>query len=452
VVKRYTKEAMAALWLESAKFNQWVQSLLAVLSARVIAGEIDREIFNQIRATVNVDVERVHELDGLFKHDASALIETARESLRKAGISEEKIVALGAQVTSYDMEDPAFSLIIGEALDLILKATADLVSILTLRAEEFKETPCIFVTHGQPAVPGYLGLRFCRWIAMLRRDEKRIRNVQTQMEVGKFSGPGGIYDELDPEIERNACDFLALDSDEASSQIIHRDRHASVMASLAICACNISQIANDLWLMCAYPRLEAREYTDPDQRGSTAMPHKKNPINLEKLRGLSSPIRAYAMVALEHVMTYEERAIDQSSSERIIWPDATILLHYMLVTMTEVISKMLFFPAQMKANLDKLEGIWAAQYVKNTLWKKAIFELEFQGTNGEKEALPTYKWVQACAFEAWDQETNEPAMPLQLVLRKQRIHLYLTEEELDRCFDLSWVLRNADAIYARFGI
>lgn len=452
MVKRYARAAMVALWLEPAKFNQWVQSLLAVLQARVVSGQIDRETFERIRATVCVDVDRVHELDGVFKHDASALIETARESLRKAGVVEDDIVALGAKVTSYDMEDPAFSIIIGKALDLILKAINDLISVLTLRAKEFKDTPCVFLTHGQAAVPGYLGLRFCRWIAMLRRDEKRIRFAQTQMKVGKFSGPGGTYDELDPEVEKNACDWLGLAVDEASSQIIHRDRHAFVMTTLAICACNLSQIANDLWQMCAYPRLEAREYTNPDQRGSTAMPHKRNPINLEKLRGLSSPLRSYALIALEHVMTWDERAIDQSSSERIIWPDATILLHYMLVTMAEVISKMLFFPIQMKVNLDNLKGIWAAQYVKNILWDKGIYELEFTHPNGAHENQPTYKWVQSCAFLSWDQETNQPVRSLREVLVEQGILNYLFPEELDRCFDLGWILRNAPAIYARFGI
>jgi adenylosuccinate lyase len=443
---------MAALWIDEAKFGQWVQSLLAVLHGRVLAGQIDEDTFQQINSAVGVDVERVQELDRQFSHDASALIETARESLRKAKIDETTTVKLGAKVTSYDMEDPAFSIIICKALDLILKANKDLVAVLILRADEFKTTPCIFLTHGQPAVPGYLGLRFCRWIAMLLRDQKRIKSVQRQMRVGKFSGAGGIYDELDPGLEKSACDWLGLETDEASSQIIHRDRHAWVMTTLAVAASNVSQIANDLWLMCAYPRSEAREYTDPNQRGSTAMPHKKNPINLEKIRGLSSPVRAYALVASEHVMTYDERAIDQSSSERIIWPDATILLHYMLVSMAEIVSKMLFFPTKMKANLDKLQGIWAAQYVKNLLWDKGIYELEFGGLTGEKEMLPTYRWVQACAFEAWNQATNEPLTPFLLVLRKHRIHLYLTEEELNRCFDLRHVLRNAGAIYARFGI
>ncbi|MBM2820531.1 MAG: purB [Candidatus Berkelbacteria bacterium] len=457
MLKRYTKPPMDSVWVEQAKFDQWVESLLAVLYARVQKRQIDQESFDLISQSVDVNVERVHELDKEFQHDAQALIETVRESLRAAGINEMTTALMGARITSYDMEDPAFGVLIVKSLDLILLELEKLLITLKARASEFRRTKCIFMTHGQPAVPGFLGIKFCRWIASFERDRQWIRQARENIRVGKFSGAGGTYDELDPDIEEIACKRLGLEADEASSQIIQRDRHARVMTALAICACNISQAANELWGMCSYPRNEAREYFSPTQRGSSAMPHKKNPIKLEQLRGMSSPMRSYAMAALEHIMTWDERAIDQSSTERIIWPDATTLVHYMLTTLRETVGKMIFYPKRMQANLDYLQGIWAAQYVKNVLWDKGVFELKFfesgfEEPNRKCEILPTYKWIQLCAFVAWDQSTNQPVKPLRAVLIDQGIEIYLDEEELDPCFDLNHILRNADVIYSRFGI
>jgi len=450
MIPRYTKSEMAAVWTEQAKFGHWVQSVLAVLSTLARRGEIDPITFTQIAEKVTFDLARVHELDRKFNHDAQALIEAAKESLVREGLSEKAVALFGMKITSYDMEDPAFSTMIGQALNLIEAAIDQTTKVLKRRMYEFRDTLCIFQTHGQAAVPGYLGIKFARWVAMLERDKARLHHCRERVRVGKFSGAGGVYDELSPEIEVEACAYLGLGIADGTSQIIHRDRHAEVMCVLAICGCDIAQIANELWLMCSYPRSEAREYFDPNQRGSSAMPHKRNPITLERLRGMSSLPRSYAMAALEQVMTYDERAIDQSCVERVIWPDATILLHYMLVTLEATVDRMVFFPERMKENFRNLQGIWAAQYVKNELLMAGVTELPFTHPDGQVEVLPTYKWVQACAFAAWDVDTNRPIRPLREVLLDQGILQFLPTQKFEECFDLKMILRYAEAIYLRY--
>lgn len=453
MIKRYTKPVMAAVWEEKAKFSLWVQSLLAVLYAFCKQGKISAEDLLEITENVDFTVNRVNKLDAKFNHDAGALIEACRETLRRKGLSEKQLVSFGKKITSYDMEDPAFSRMICNALELLIEAIDEAIEVLRNRAREFQSTECILLTHGQLATPGYLGLRMIRWMTMLERDRIRLRKCIETMNVGKFSGATGAYDELDPKIEKIACDHLRLDVADGTSQIIHRDRHAEVMSMITICACNIAQIANDLWHMCEYPRSEAREFFDISQRGSTAMPHKRNPITLERLRGLASVMRGFDLAALEQVVTFDERAIDQSSVERIIWPDATILLHYMLVTFTVTFGKMVFFPDKMSENLDNVHGIWGAQYIKNALWDKGVTKLWFRFPNGRRKKLPVYKWVQSCAFEyAWDAITNQPKEHLEDVVNKQGIRKYLTHREVERCFDLVYVLRNAQAIYKKHGI
>ena len=463
MISRYTKKAMGDNWLESSKYGLWGLSLVAALWIMVQRGKLTEGEFAMVKENLKIDPQRVKELDeGTpekpgFNHDAQAAIEAGKESLRAVGIPEKVIAQLGAHITSYDMEDPAFARQIVIACNHILQAINRAILALKKRAAEHRYTKCVFLTHGQVATPGYLGLRICRWITMLERDKRRITFVRDEMCVGKFSGATGINDELTPDEEKMACEYLELDVADGTSQIIHRDRHSAVMAMLTICARNVSQIANDLWLMCAYPRSEAREYTNPNQRGSSAMPHKKNPITVERLRGMSSAMIGYLTAALEQQMTYDERAIDQSSVERIVWPDATILLHFMLEGLAASVEKFVFFPQKMLANLEAVQGIWASQYVKNALWDKGIYELPFYETNfmdpEDGEQLKSiYVWVQSCAFKAWNRDTNTPVLPLKDVFIDQGIEKYMEMEELDQCFDVDYVLRHADVIYSRCGI
>lgn len=456
MITRYSRPSMENHWKgDTRKFKLWGQSLIAILWALFKTGKVSEESFIAIRDHLDIDPNQARELDKIFGHDAQAAIEAGKESLRAKEVAENIIALTGWKLTSYDMEDPAFARLICEACDLIIKAIEDLIFEMKIRASQYKQTPCVFLTHGQVATPGYLGLRICRWIDALQRDINRIRIARDQMNIGKFSGATGIYDEVTPEEERLACEYLGLEVATGTSQIIHRDIHATVMAMLVICSRNVSQIANDLWHMCEYPRSEAREYFSPTQRGSSAMPHKKNPIKTEQIRGLSSTMTGYLVAAIEQVITFDERAIDQSSTERIIWPDATILLHYMLESLAENIKKFTFFPAKMKENLDYVQGLWASQYVKNALWEKGVTHLPFpvyRNNSLTTELQPTYAWVQSCAFQSWNRELNKPVQAFRLVLELHGIEEYLSEEELDRCFDFDYVLRHADIIYARYGI
>lgn len=445
MIERYTRPEMRELWDPRTKFGMWLKVELAVLAARMEWGEVSPDEYNAILQKADFTVERINELDegpGGFRHDMLAFIETCKETMRAAGLPEAWIGRFHEGVTSYDIEDPAFCLLLVHSADLILTEIAKLHDALFARAREHKETLVMGITHGQAAEVTTLAARMLNWVDALERDSARILSAQLELKVGKFSGAVGIYGDIDPRIEECACIRLGLQPAKTSTQIIHRDRHAAYMAALCVLAGNLGHIAHNLRLMCSFSRLEAREPFRKGQRGSSRMPHKKNPIVLERIRGMAAQMRGYLSPVMEMIATDDERSIDQSCVERISWTDATTLIHYMLYQLTNVVSGMEFFPETMLANIDRTLGQCGSGYVKNLLFEKGAPELQFQG-----QSMSVYDWVQECSFKAWGEQ-----MHLKDVMIGEGVLSVVSEEELNRCFDYSHYVRHAHVIYERFGI
>jgi adenylosuccinate lyase len=436
---------MRELWDPARKFGTWLSVELAVLAARMEWGEVSPDEYSAILQKADFTVERINELDegpGGFRHDMLAFIETCKETMRAAGLPEAWIGRFHESVTSYDIEDPAFCLLLVQSADLILTEIAKFRDALFARAREHKETLVMGITHGQAAEVTTLATRMLNWVDALERDSARILSAQLELKVGKFSGAVGIYSDMDPRIEECTCIRLGLKPAKIATQIIHRDRHAAYMAALCVLAGNLEHIAHNLWLMCSFPRLEAREPFRKGQRGSSAMPHKKNPVVLERIRGMAAQMRGYLGSIMEMIATYDERSIDQSCVERLSWPDATTLVHYMLYQLTSVISDMQFFPETMRANIDKTLGQCGSGYVKNLLFSKGVAQLTFQG-----QPMTVYDWVQECANKAWEEQRH-----LREVMVEEGVLEHVSQSDLNRCFDYNHYVRNAPIIYKRFGI
>lgn len=445
MIPRYIRPEMRELWEPARKFGTWLKVEFAVLTARMELREVSPDEYNAILQKADFTVERINELDEGpqgFKQDMLAFVEACKETMRTTGVPEAWIGRFHESVTSYDIEDPAFSLLLVQSADLILTEIAKLHDALFAQARKHKETKVMGITHGQAAEVTTLAARMLGWVDALERDSARILSAQLELKVGKFSGAVGIYGDIDPRIEESACTKLGLKPARIATQIIHRDRHAAYMTALCILARDLAHIAHNLWLMCEFPRLEAREPFRKGQRGSSQMPHKKNPWHLERIRGMGNQMIGYLVPVMIEVVTYDERALDQSSVERISWPDATSLVHFMLHSLTEQVAKMQFFPETMLFNIDKTLGQCGSGYVKNLLFSKGVTQLTFQG-----QPMAVYDWVQECANKAWTEQRH-----FREVVIEEGILEQVSQDDLDRCFDYNYYVRNAETIYARFGI
>ncbi len=434
---------MKHLWSMRTKYGLWLRVELAVLWARMLAREITRDTYRRVRDAAKYSVRRITFLDegpSGFRHDMNAFIENVKERLRKAGVPEDMVNRFHESVTSYDVEDPAFMLQLVRSLDLIIKELAKLRVALVTRAQEHKHTAMMGVTHGQWAEPITLGAKFVVYIEALERDLERLRTARGQLTVGKFAGIVGVYGNLTPQLEAAACRRLGQ-RPVLGTQIIHRDIHAQYMAALAILASNLEHVALNIWLMCQSCRGEAREPFRANQRGSSRAPHKKNPILGENLRGLAAAVRGFQSMAQEMIATADERDISQSCVERIAWPGATSIVHFMLVRLTSVIKGVEFFPDRMLVNIAASQGQTASGYVKDLLIRSGVEVLPFDGVD-----RPIYEWVQACAFAAW------PNRHLKDEMIDRGLLGFVARYDLDQCFDIDWQLRNIDGIFERAGI
>lgn len=446
MIRRYTPKALGPVWSLSAKYNSWLKVSLAILLAKVRLGMISSQDYEQIKRNARVNVRRITELDegpGGFNHDMNAFNHQVKESLRSKGVPEETIGLFNQGVTSYDVEDSGFSLILLQVGGIVLPAARQLVGTLRQRAHEHTDTLVMGITHGQAAEVTTLGLKLLGFVDMLDRDIERITTAQYMMRYGRLAGAVGNYGHLGTELEKEVMGILGLKSPRISTQILHRDRHAAYMDSFALLAENLGHIAHNLWQMCQFPRLEAREPFKKGQRGSTQMPHKKNPIMLERMRGMTIMVRAYCLMIKSAVATSDERAIDQSCIERVAWPDGTCLVLYMLEKLEGIVSKIEFFDEQMARNIRLTRGVLGSSYIKDLLLEKGISELDYRGQSQE-----TYRWVQSCAFEAWDDGNRH----MRDVVIGLGILDHVTEAELEGCFDNQRHLVHVGEVYERFGI
>jgi adenylosuccinate lyase len=429
LIPRYTREQMGRVWSDDNKYSKWLEVELAATETLAEAGQVPAEAAAKIRARARVDAARINELEAKVKHDVIAFTMNVGESI--ADPSAARWLHYG--MTSNDVVDTAQALLVREASRLIEAGLAEFGEVLARRAEEFRHTPQIGRTHGVHAEPITFGLKLANWYAENQRNLERFSVASAQMRVGKIAGAVGNASHLGPEIEERICRRLGLAVAPVASQVVQRDRHAHFVSTLALVAATLEKIAVEIRHL---QRTEVREAEEPfggEQRGSSAMPHKRNPVTCEQVSGLARIVRSHLVAAYENVALWHERDISHSSVERIILPDSTILVDYMLAKMIAVVRDMRVFPERMKKNLDRTRGLVFSGQLLQDLVEKGMPRDE------------AYKAVQENAMAAWEGDASFR----ELVGKDARIAGYLDATALEHTFDLARQLRYVDAIFAR---
>jgi adenylosuccinate lyase len=420
---------MGRVWSEENKFQKWLDVELAATETLAEAGIVPKEAARKLRERARIDVARINEIEAKVRHDVIAFTIVVQESVGDP----EAARWLHYGLTSNDVVDTAQALLIREASGLIEKAIARFGEVLEKRAWEFKDTPEIGRTHGIHAEPITFGLKVANWYAENRRDATRFETAAREMAVGKISGAVGTCTHLGPDIERKICERLGLATAPITSQVIERDRHAQYLSALAIVAASLERVATEIRHL---QRTEVREVEEPfggEQRGSSAMPHKRNPVSSEQICGLARVVRANSMASYENIALWHERDISHSSVERVILPDSTILADYMLHRTTEIVANMKVFPERMRRNLDATHGlVFSGQLLQDLVEYGAPRE-------------DAYKWVQGHAMAAWESETSFRDR----IAADANVRKYLDEKALANTFDLKRQLQAVDAIFQR---
>ncbi|HZS72461.1 MAG TPA: adenylosuccinate lyase [Candidatus Acidoferrum sp.] len=429
MIPRYTREAMGRVWSDANRFGKWLEVELAATETLAEAGQVPAEAAATIRARAKVDVARIHELEARVKHDVTAFTMAVGESIGDPAAAR----WLHYGMTSNDVVDTAQALLVRDAARLIEAALAKFSGVLANRAEEFRHTPQIGRTHGIHAEPITFGLKVANWYAENQRNIGRFADAAEQMAVGKISGAVGNASHLGTEMEERICQRLGLRVAPVASQVIQRDRHAQFLSTLALIAATLEKIALEIRHL---QRTEVREAEEPfggEQRGSSAMPHKRNPVTCEQICGLARLVRSNMLAAYENVGLWHERDISHSSVERVILPDSTILVDYMLAKMTTVIGEMRVFPERMRKNIESTHGLVFSGQLLQDLVERGMPRDE------------AYKAVQENAMAAWESDTSFR----ERVARDARITKYLDAQALAHTFDLARQLRFVDAIFER---
>ncbi|HXY79354.1 MAG TPA: adenylosuccinate lyase [Candidatus Bathyarchaeia archaeon] len=429
MIARYTRAEMGRVWSEENKFQKWLEVELAATDTLAEAGVVPREAAAKLRERARIDVARITDIENKVRHDVIAFTIAVQETVGDP----EAARWLHYGLTSNDVVDTAQALLVREASKLIEKGIARFGEILEKRAWEFKDTPEIGRTHGIHAEPITFGLKVANWYSENRRDAARFEIAAREMAVGKVSGAVGTCTHLGPEIEQKVCQRLGLATAPISTQVIGRDRHAQYLSALAIIAATLENIALEIRHL---QRTEVREVEEPfggEQRGSSAMPHKRNPVSSEQICGMARVVRANSVAAMENIALWHERDISHSSVERVILPDSTILVDYMLHRTAEIVANMKVFPERMLRNLNATQGlVFSGQLLQDLVEHGAPRE-------------DSYKWVQTHAMAAWESETSFKDR----VSADPNIRKFLDEKALAHSFDLHRQLRAVDAIFKR---
>jgi adenylosuccinate lyase len=427
VIPRYTREKMGAIWSEEYKYQTWLQVEILACEAWAELGEIPRAAAQEIKERARIDMKRIEEIERETKHDVAAFVNQLEETVGEAG----KYIHFG--LTSYDIVDTALSLRLREAAHIIIADIDDLMEAIKEKAFAHKETIMIGRTHGVHAEPITFGLKMALWYEEMRRHRERMERAKETISVGKLSGAVGTFANAPPAVEEYVCKKLGLKPAPVSSQIIQRDRHAEFFTALALIASSIEKFAVEIRHLQRTEVLEAEEPFAEGQKGSSAMPHKRNPIGTENLSGLARLVRTNSLAAMENIPLWHERDISHSSVERIIAPDSTILADYMLARLTHIIKGLVVYPERMKKNLDMTRGLISSQQLLSLLIRKGI---------ARKDA---YQWVQRNAMQAWKQEEDF----LRLVRADADIAQCLGDKEIEEAFDLNIHLKYVNDIYKR---
>ena len=422
---------MGNLWSESYKLKTWLQVEIAVCEAQAELGYIPAEAVEEIKAKANFDPKRVLEIEAEVRHDMIAFLTNVNEYVGDAG----RYIHLG--LTSSDVLDTALALQLVASLNLLLERLEDLIQAIRYQAQQHRYTVMIGRSHGIHAEPITFGFKLAGWLAEVLRHRDRLVRLRNDIAVGKISGAVGTYANIEPRVEAIACSLLGLEPDTASTQVISRDRHADYVQTLALVVASIERFSVEIRNLQRTDVLEVEEFFAKVQKGSSAMPHKRNPIRSERLTGMARIIRGHAVAALENVALWHERDISHSSVERVVLPDACILTHFMIVEMTELVKNLLVYPENMQRNLNCYGGVVFSQRVLLTLVAKGMSRED------------AYAIVQSCAHQAWNKpEGNFHA----LITQDPRVTQWLTPPEIESCFDPQHHLKHLDEIYQRLSI
>ena len=427
MIPRYTRPEMGRIWSDENKFRRWLDVEVATAEVEAEAGLIPQSAARAIRRKGRFSVERILEIEKRVKHDVIAFTTSVAENIGREG----RYLHYG--LTSNDVVDTAQALQVGEASELLLRGLERLGEVLKARAFEFKDTPMVGRTHGIHAEPVTFGWKLAVWYAENRRNVERLKYAARQMRVGKISGAVGTYAHVSPALEKKICARLGLRPAPISSQVVQRDRHAFYLATLAVMASSLEKIALEVRNLQRTEVREVEEYFGAEQKGSSAMPHKRNPVTAEQICGLARVVRANAQAALENVALWHERDISYSSVERIVLPDSTILLDTMLDKTATLVETLNVYPERMRENLELLKGlIFSGQLLLDLVEKGAARE-------------DAYLWVQRNAMQVW--KTREDFRVL--VEHDPDIAKYLAPREIARSFSVERQLRHVDTVFRR---
>jgi len=427
MIARYTLPEMGALWSEENKFQNWLEVELAVCEVHAEMGTIPRDALEQIKSRAKFSVERISEIEKTTDHDVIAFTTNLAESIGDAA----RFVHYG--LTSSDVVDTANALLLRDACDILLRKIDALLPVLQRRALEFKHTPQVGRTHGIHAEPTSFGLTFALWYDEMQRNRERLARARVAVAVGKISGAVGAFALLDPQVEERVCARLELRPAPVSTQIVQRDSYAEYLCTLAVIASSLDKFALQIRHWQRTEVREAQEKFKQGQKGSSAMPHKRNPILSERICGMARVVRGHSIVGLENVALWHERDISHSSAERVVLPDASIATDYMLHKMTSLVDGLVVYPERMIENLNATRGlIFSGQL---------LLALTQAGVARET----AYEWVQRNAMKVWDEGKDFHS----LVSADKEIRAHISKTQIDAVFSLDTYLRNVDQIFAR---
>ena len=427
MIARYTLPEMGKIWTEQRKLETWLEIELLVCEALSSLGEIPEEVVREIKKKACFDANRVNEIERMTKHDVIAFLTNLGESIGPLS----RYLHYG--LTSSDILDTSLAMLLKEASNLILQDLQTLLEALKKKAFQYKHTLMIGRSHGVHAEPITFGLKMALWHDEMKRNLLRMERAKETVSVGKISGAVGTFAHISPSVETFVCSRLGLKPAPISTQIVQRDHHAEFFTTLAIIASSIEKFSVELRHLQRTEVLEAEEFFSKGQKGSSAMPHKRNPVSSENLSGLARLVRSYSLAALENVPLWHERDISHSSVERVIAPDATILIDYMLQRLTSILENLIVYPDHMKANLEKMGGLVYSETVLLLLAKKGLSREE------------AYRLVQGNAMKVWEDGEDFKS----LLSKDDVIKGLLTPGELDAAFDVRSHLRYVDDIFRR---
>lgn len=430
MIERYTNPEMGNIWTLQHEFEVMLDVEIAACEAVAELGEIPKEAARNIREKAHFELDRVKEIEKETNHDIIAFLTNVAEYVG----DDSKYIHKG--LTSSDVKDTALGIMMKKSAELIIDDLKKFREVLKRRAAEFKHTVCIGRTHGIHAEPMTFGLKLALWMNEIDRDIERVEHAKKIVSVGKLSGAVGTYSNINPKIEELVCQKLGITPAPLATQVIQRDRHAEYMTTLAIVASSFEKFATEIRNLQRTDIREAEEYFSPGQKGSSAMPHKRNPITCERIAGMARLVRGNALASMENIALWHERDISHSSVERVILPDSTINVDYCIKKFTNIIDKLLVYPDAMMENLNKTGGLIFSQRILIALVSKGVLRED------------AYKWVQRNAMKRWlekeDFKTN--------ISKDEDVVKYLSQDEIDECFKVDYFLRHVDMIMARFGL